>query len=251
MNAYTSFDRTVYHVTIPDTGAKIATEVLCDIMQHATLPEDELAGELDVIRREMEMGNDDPSRRSGRRLFETAYTKSPYRHTVIGYRDIFDKLTRADLLDYYRDRYAPNNCFFVVVGAIDPDEIVDGISSAYSDQPTRPLPPVPLAAEPRQVAARETIDEGPFEHAHFHFAWHVPDVRHDDIPALDLLSTLLGGGRSSRLYREVRDAKALVHSTDAWTYTGEETGLFGMSAVADADKLGPVSYTHLTLPTKA
>jgi len=238
MNAYTSFDRTVYHVTIPDTGTKIATEVLCDIMQHATLPEDELAGELDVIRREMEMGNDDPSRRSGRRLFETAYTKSPYRHTVIGYRDIFDKLTRGDLLAYYRDRYAPNNCFFVVVGAIDPDEIVDWISSAYSDQPARPLPPVPLTAEPRQVAARETIDEGPFEHAHFHFAWHVPDVRHDDIPALDVLSTLLGGGRSSRLYREVRDAKALVHSTDAWAYTGEEIGLFGMSAVADADKLG-------------
>ena len=53
MNAYTSFDRTVYHVTIPDTGAKLATEVICDIMQNATLPEDELPGELDVIRREM------------------------------------------------------------------------------------------------------------------------------------------------------------------------------------------------------
>ena len=115
MNAYTSFDRTVYHVTIPDTGAKLATEILCDIMQNATLPEDELPGELDVIRREMEMGNDDPSRRAGRRLFETAYTKSPYRHTVIGYRDIFDKLTRDDLLNYYRERYAPNNCFIVVV----------------------------------------------------------------------------------------------------------------------------------------
>ena len=124
MNAYTSFDRTVYHVTIPDTGARLATEVLCDIMQNATLPGDELTGELDVIRREMDMGNDDPSRRSGRRLFETAYTKSPYRHTVIGYRDIFDCLTRDDLFGYYRERYAPNNCFFVVAGAIDPDKVL-------------------------------------------------------------------------------------------------------------------------------
>ena len=237
MNAYTSFDRTVYHVTIPDTGAKLATEVLCDIMQNATLPEDELPGELDVIRREMEMGNDDPSRRSGRRLFEAAYTKSPYRHTVIGYRDIFDKLTRNDLLDYYRERYTPNNCFFVVAGAINPDEVLGWINDGYAGQPARPLSPVMLTDEPRQVAAREVIDEGPFEHAHFHFAWHVPDVRHDDIPALEILSTLLGGGRSSRLYREVRDTQALVHSVDAWTYTGEQTGLFGMSAVADADKL--------------
>ena len=245
MNAYTSFDRTVYHVTIPDTGAKLATEVLCDIMQNATLPEDDLPGELDVIRREMEMGNDDPSRRAGRRLFETAYTKSPYRHTVIGYRDIFDKLTRDDLLDYYRERYAPNNCFLVVAGAIDPDEVLGWVNDCYADQPARALSPVHLAKEPRQVALREVIDEGPFEHAHFHFAWHVPDVRHDDIPALDVLSTLLGGGRSSRLYREVRDAKALVHSVDAWTYTGEQTGLFGMSAVADANKLGQAQEAML------
>ena len=236
MNAYTSFDRTVYHVTIPNTGARLAAEVLCDIMQNATLPEEELTSELDVIRREMDMGNDDPSRRSGRRLFETAYTRSPYRHTVIGYRDIFDRLSRADLLDYYRERYAPNNCFFVVAGAIDPDEVVQRISDGHANQPARPLPPVHLIREPRQVAAREVIDEGPFEHAHFHFAWHIPDVRHEDIPALEVLSTLLGGGRSSRLYREVRDKSALVHSVDAWTYAGEQTGLFGMSAIADADK---------------
>ena len=245
MNAYTSFDRTVYHVTIPDTGAKLATEVLCDIMQNATLPEDELPGELNVIRREMEMGNDDPSRRAGRRLFEAAYTKSPYRHTVIGYRDIFDKLTRDDLIDYYQERYAPNNCFLVVAGAINPDEVLGWINDCYTAQPARPLSPVLLTSEPRQVATRKVFDEGPFEHAHFHYAWHVPDVRHDDIPALDVLSTLLGGGRSSRLYREIRDTKALVHSVDAWTYTGEQTGLFGMSAVADADKLGQAQEAML------
>ncbi|MDP7586147.1 MAG: insulinase family protein, partial [Verrucomicrobiota bacterium] len=60
-----------------------------------------------------------------------------------------------------------------------------------------------------------------------------------------MLSTLLGGGRSSRLYRQVRDAKTLVHSVDAWTYTGEQTGLFGMSAVADADKLGQAQAAML------
>ena len=245
INAYTACDRTVYHVTIPDTGAKLATEVLCDIMQNASLPEDELAGELDVIRREMDMGNDDPSRRAGRRLFETAYTKSPYRHTVIGYRDIFDKLTRDDLLDYYRERYAPNNCFLVMAGAIEPDEVLEWINDSYADQSARPLSPVLLTDEPRQVAAREVIDEGPFEHAHFHFAWHIPNVRHDDIPALEVLSTLLGGGRSSRLYREVRDTQALVHSVDAWTYTGEQVGLFGMSAVADSDKLAQAKEAML------
>ena len=72
MNAYTSFDRTVYHINVPNTGAKVAIDILCDIMQHATLPADELAKELDVIRREMDMNQDDPGRRAGRRLFECA-----------------------------------------------------------------------------------------------------------------------------------------------------------------------------------
>ena len=113
-NAYTSFDRTVYHVTLPSEGTDIAIDVLSDIGLNATLPDDELKTELDVIRREMEMGNDDPSRRSSRRLFETAYIKSPYKHTVIGYRDIFDQLDRNSINEYYQNRYAPNNCFFAV-----------------------------------------------------------------------------------------------------------------------------------------
>ena len=102
MNAYTSFDRTVYHIDVPNTGAHTAIDILCDIMRHATLPPDELAKEMDVIRREMDMGQDDPGLRSSRRLFETAYTRSPYRFTVIGYPDIFNELKPEDVRSYYR-----------------------------------------------------------------------------------------------------------------------------------------------------
>src|ERR1017187_8737093 len=103
MNAYTSFDRTVYHINVPNTGAKVAIDVLCDIMQNASLPPDELAKEMQVILREMDMNVDDPGRRASRRLFETAYTRSPYRLTVIGYPDIFNELKPEDILDYYRE----------------------------------------------------------------------------------------------------------------------------------------------------
>src|SRR5437763_11627683 len=107
MNAYTSFDRTVYHIDVPNTGAKVAIDILCDIMQHATLPADEMAKEKQVILREMDMNVDDPGRRASRRLFETAYTKSPYRFTVIGYPDIFNELKQEDVLAYYQEKYAP------------------------------------------------------------------------------------------------------------------------------------------------
>jgi zinc protease len=236
MNAYTSFDRTVYHIDVPATGARTAIDVLCDIMQHATLPDDELARELDVIRREMDMGQDDPSRRASRRLFETAYTRSPYRFNVIGYPDIFDELKPDDIRGYYAEKYAPNNVFYVVAGDVKNDEVVAQIRTAYEKTKARALPSVVLPEEPKQTAAREIVEEAPIELGHFHFAWHIPEVRHPDMPVLDVLAVLLGCGRSSRLYQQVREKKGVVHHVDAWTYSPGNPGLFGMSAIVDADK---------------
>jgi zinc protease len=236
MNAYTSFDRTVYHIDVPNTGATIAIDILCDIMQHATLPPDELAKELDVIRREMDMGQDDPGRRSGRRLFETAYTRSPYRYTVIGYLDIFNELKPENIREYYTEKYAPNNVFYVVAGDVKADEVIAQIKTAYAQSKARALPPSYLTPEPKQTAPREIIEEAAIELGHLHFAWHIPELRHADVPVLDVLSVLLGSGRSSRLYQQVRERQGVVHHADAWTYNPGSTGLFGMSAMVDADK---------------
>src|ERR1700723_301381 len=236
MNAYTSFDRTVYHIDVPNTGAVTAIDILCDIMQHATLPPDELAKELDVIRREMDMGQDDPGRRSGRRLFETAYTRSPYRFTIIGYPDIFNELKPENIRDYYTEKYAPNNVFYVVAGDVKNDEVIAQIKTAYEKTKARAIPPIVLPGEPKQTAPREIIEEAPMELGYFHFAWHIPELRHPDVPVLDVLAVLLGGGRSSRLYQQVRERQGVVHHVDAWTYNPGSTGLLGMSAVVDADK---------------
>ncbi len=236
MNAYTSFDRTVYHIDVPNTGATTAIDILCDIMQHASLPPDDLAKELDVIRREMDMGQDDPGRRSGRRLFETAYTHSPYRFTIIGYLDIFNELKPDDIRAYYHEKYAPNNIFYVVAGDVKRDEAVAQIKTAYAQTKSRAIPPGVLPSEPKQTAPREIIEEAPIELGHLHFAWHIPELRHPDVPVLAVLAVLLGNGRSSRLYQQVRERQGVVHHVDAWTYNPGNPGLFGMSAMVDADK---------------
>src|ERR1044071_7539605 len=124
-------------------------------MQNATLPGEELEKELDVIRREMDMGQDDPGRRSGRRLFETAYTRSPYRFTVIGYPDIYNELQTPDILAYYHESYAPNNVFFVVAGDVKNAEVLAQIKEAYAKNKAKPIPPVVLPEEPKQTASRE------------------------------------------------------------------------------------------------
>ncbi len=241
MNAYTSFDRTVYWINVPNTGATVAVDILCDIMQHASLPEAELAKEMDVIRREMDMCHDDPGRHSSRRLFETAYTVSPYRYTIIGYPDIFNQLRREDIVGYYREHYAPNNVFFVIAGDVQTDAVIEQIQKAFADSPARPLPPTVLPREPRQVALREISEEAPIELGHVHWSWHIPDVRHPDVPVLDVLAVLLGSGRSSRLYQQVRERKGLVASVEAWTYNPGGEGLAGVSAVLEPDKFADAS----------
>ncbi|MBI3192616.1 MAG: insulinase family protein, partial [Pedosphaera parvula] len=236
MNAYTSFDRTVYWINVPNTGATVAIDILCDIMQHATLPPDEMAKEKQVILREMDMNQDDPDRRSSRRLFETAYTQSPYRFTVIGYPDIYNELQREDVFAYYREKYVPNNVFFVVVGDVKTEDVVAQIKTAYAKTKAKALPPLVLPEEPKQIAPRELIEEAPIQLGHFHIGWHIPDIRHPDVPLLDVLATLLGSGRSSRLYQEVREKQGLVVSADAWTYSPGNPGVFGVSAMVNADK---------------
>ncbi len=236
MNAYTSFDRTVYHIDVPNTGAVKAIDILCDIMQHASLPPEELAKELDVIRREMDMCQDDPGRRASRRLFEVAYTKSPYRFTIIGYLDIFNEIKPDDIRAYYTEKYAPNNVFYVVAGDVKNDEVVAQIKAAYAQSKSRAMPPMVLPEEPRQTAPREIIEEAAVELGHSHFAWHIPEVRHADVPVLDVLAVLLGSGRSSRLHQQVREKLGVVHHVDAWTYSPGLPGLFGISAVVDGEE---------------
>ena len=126
-----------------------------------------------------------------------------------------------------------------MVGDVKADEAVAQIRAAYAKTKSRPLPPLVLPQEPRQTSPREVIEEAPIELGHAHLAWHIPDLRHPDLPILEVLATLLGAGRSSRLYQEVREKKGLVNTVDAWTYNPGDTGLFGMSAVLDADKFGP------------
>ena len=237
INAYTSFEQTVYWVDIPAQNAAVAVELLADAVLNSTLPEAEFAKEQEVIRREFAMGNDDPDTIAGKQLFATAFAEHPFRHPVIGHRDLFDRLTRDDLHAYYRTRYAPNNVFFVIVGDVKADAIREQLGALFAPHARRPLPDVLIPREPVQMGRREQHTEFDTQLARLGLAWHAPEITHADIPALDLLAGVLGTGRSARFYRRLREGLALVHGVDAWCYTSSTAGLFGVDAVLDADKL--------------
>jgi zinc protease len=236
VNAYTTFDRTVYYIDIPAEHAAVAVDVLADATLHSTLPAEEVAKEKDVILREIDMCLDDPDQRLGQALFETAYRAHPYRQPIIGHRDVFAATTREDLLAYYRERYAPNNLVVVVVGDFDPAALRAAVTEHFGSAPRRRLAPVLVPDEPPQLAPRERHLFEDVNVARAGLGWRIPSLSHPDMPALDLAAMVLGHGDSSVLWQAVREKARLVHTIDAMTWSPGTSGLFYVSYLAEADK---------------
>jgi zinc protease len=236
INAYTSFDRTVFWIDVPKDGVPVALEVLSDAMMNSTLPVEEYAKEQEVIRREFAMGMDDPDRMAGQLLFATAYQHHPYRLPVIGQLDVYNQLTRDHVVQYYRARYVPNNLTFIVVGDVDSDAVYRQLGDFFKDHPAKSLQPVFIPSEPPQLGRRESRQEFVTELTRLSLAWHIPEITHPDVPALDLLSTILGDGRSSRLYRQIREEKGLAYGVSAFSYTPGDPGLLGIDATVEPEK---------------
>src|SRR5213075_2912372 len=236
INAYTSFDRTVFWIDVPKDGVATALDVLADAMMNSTLPPEEYQKEQEVIRREFAMGMDDPDRVATLLLFSTAYQRHPYRFPVIGELEIYNQLSQEQVMEYYKTRYVPNNLTFLVVGNVDAQKIRQQLTELFKPYPEKSLQPVFVPAEPPQLGRREVHQEFATELTHLSLAWHIPEVTNPDVPALDLLSTILGDGRSSRLYRRVREEAGLAFRIAAFSYTPGDPGLFGIDATLDPKK---------------
>jgi len=247
INAYTSFDRTVFYIDTPADGVQEAVDILCDATMNASLPPDEYAKEQNVIRREFAMGFDDPDRMSSRLMFETVFSQSPFRHPVIGYLDIYNRLTREDVLEYYKRRYVPNNIFFVIVGDVDGAKLKERISSYFANYPRKALEPVYVAREPEQAGRRDVHEEFPTELTRLSMAWPIPPATDADMPAIDVLGTVLGGGASSPLNQEIREKKQLAFSIDAGSYALEDGGIFAIQAICTPENREAVEKESLAL----
>lgn len=235
INAYTTFDHTVYWIDVPSEGWETCLDVLADIVFHATIPEEEYAREQEVIRREFAMGFDDPVRMTSQLVFETAYGMAPCRHPIIGHLEVFDQLTRQDVLEYYRKHYIPNNVFFVAAGDIEAEEVRACLEERTRSIPRRALRPVYISREPEALGRRDAHIEFATNLTRSRLVWPIPEATHPDVAALIVLGSILGGGRSSRLYRRLREELSWVHSIGASTYTQSREGFFCVYGIMDPE----------------
>lgn len=233
LNAYTSFDRTVYHLEGPVGGLPRYVELLSELVFRPRLEDAAVAEEQSVILREIDMDQDDPDSRLTHGFLRTAFRRHPFRHPVIGHRDLFAALTADDLRRYFRGRYGPGNVVLVIAGQFDSAKVREELPGWVGEVAGRPVPEPFLASEPPQLAAREETLVGDYQLARMQVGFRVPSFTDPDGPALDLLGLMLGSGRASFLWQTLREEEQLVFEVDASTWNPGETGLLWIGMVAD------------------
>ncbi len=237
INAWTSYDQTVYHVVIAKDAFDTGLDVLADAIQHSAFDKDELGRELEVILEEIKRSEDSPGSRVSKALFSEAFNDHPYRRPVIGYRDIVAGFTRDDVTKFFNAHYKPDRLTVVVVGDIDKGLAADKVEAAFreSKRGARVLPARKQEQTQKGLRARGLTDD--VEESHLAIAFRGPSLLDTITPALDVLGVVLGTGESSRLSRAIKREKQLANEVYAYAYTPKDPGLFVVGGTLNHEKL--------------
>jgi zinc protease len=229
LNASTTYDHTTYFTVLPASNLASAIDIQSDALRNAVLDGEELARELQVIIQEAKRKLDTPAAVAYETLHEVMFDRHRIRRWRIGHEDQLARLTRDDLLAYYRSRYVPERTVVSIVGAVDPDAALALARAAYGDWPAAPgaVDRSPEEPERREVRARTL--RGDVTQAELVLGWRAVPPLHPDATALDLGAAVLGSGRGSWLYRALREP-GIVTWVAAHNYAPTELGVFSVSA---------------------
>lgn len=232
INAYTTFERTVYYMNLISKHVELGVELLADAVFHSTFDADELDREKQVILEEIKRGLDDPGSKLGRRLFEACYEGSEAARPIIGFEPEVAEFTRDQVKAFHTKWYQPNNMTFVVVGDFQSDEILKRLKEILSPMPSANIPVIPF---PKHVFANqikaELIKE-PYKVARIEIALPGPELEHFDTALIDLAAFALGQGDMARLNLKIRDHAGLCSAIGVSGFTPQFDGIFTISALA-------------------
>jgi zinc protease len=232
LNASTIYDHTSYYTVVPASSFHEGLDLQSDALIHSHIDEAELAKELEVIIQEAKRKLDNPAAVAREAVYELLFDQHRMRRWRIGTEAGLRTLTQQDVLDFFHGWYRGSSIVLVVVGAVETEAAFRAITERYrglrAGAVTRDRGP----AEPERAEFRYREMSGDVAQTRIEIGWRTQPTVHADTPALDLLATVLGQGRASRLYRDVRET-GLVSGVSAHNYTPTELGVFGVSAEAE------------------
>ena len=240
VNAWTNYDETVYHVTLSSRFWETGFDVLSDAVLHSFFDPTELEREKEVVLEEFRRSKDSPDHEIAERLFDLTFTTHPYRRPIIGFEETVRPIQRDDMLRVFNTWYVPNNMIFVAVGDFDSDTMLRTVEDRFGDVPATALPVRPRAGEPAQAQPRVLAFPFRAELARVEIALPSVEATDPQVPALDLLSDLLGSGYNSTLYTALKRRRQLAHDVYAYNYTPCDRGVFLLGATCMTDDVADV-----------
>lgn len=225
-NATTWLDRTNYYQTLPVEYLEETVGYEADRMRNAILKKEDLDTEMVVVRNEYERGENDPYQALDKELWATAYQAHPYHHSTIGWLSDIENTTVERLREFYDIFYWPNNATVTVIGDFKTAEALSMIRRYFEKVPRSPIPiPPMLMTEPKQEGPRRFAVRRPGETNIVGIAHKIPPALSSDTFAIQVLGSILGSGKSSRLYRRLMDS-GLASNFEVWSSPFHDNGLF-------------------------
>ncbi|VXD25007.1 Processing protease [Planktothrix serta PCC 8927] len=242
-NAATSHDYAHFYITTAVHYLEETLHALGDLLLHATIPDGEFNRERDVVLEEIRQATDDPDWLSFQALMETVYARHPYSRSVLGTEAKIRSHSPQEMRRFHQSRYQPENMVVVIVGGVEEQQALDLINQAFS----RFLPPTTYThlyqvVQPQIHGIHRRELHLPYlEEARLTLAWTGPGVEQlRQAYGLDLLSSVIASGRTSRLVQKLREKLQLVHDICSDFSLQQESSLFTISALLEYKDLEKV-----------
>jgi predicted Zn-dependent peptidase len=229
-NAFTTRDMTAYYEDIAAERADVLFRLDSDRMASLSLLPDQLKSEMGVVQEERRLRTDNSiPGMLDEAMYATAFVASPYHWPVVGWMGDLQRIDRDDCVEYFRTHYAPNNCILVLTGDFVSKTALAQIEQAFGSIPSQTPPGEPVDSEPPQKGERRVEVHYPAESVSFQMGYKAPNVKNDDIYALDVISSILSEGESSRLHRSLVYEKQIALDVGTYFSYRLDPGLFEFS----------------------
>jgi zinc protease len=246
-NAATSQDYTHYYITTAPKDFAELVPLQLDVVLNPSLENEAFEREKLVVLEEIRRAEDSPSRRTFYRSMETCFATLPYRRPVLGSASVIENLRSPQMRDFHSAWYQPNSMTAAVVGNLPVEELIKivscGFAQHYTSRPTSPknsTPSVTPEAPFTSIVRHEYTDES-LQQARLIMTWRVPGMENlDQTYALDIIAVILGQGKVSRLFRELREEKGLVNQISVSNMTQTHQGVFYISAALPTENIAAV-----------
>jgi zinc protease len=237
VNGSTGLDSAEYHITVPNEHFDEAMGLIVDLVMDPVFTEEEIETERQIILKEINLREDDPSSRQMRLLFEQAYRQHVYKYPIIGYKDLVSSLKKDDLMEYHSAVYTPDRIVLGISGGVPPGEAISLGREKLKGYTRGRIWQNNTHLEPRQVDSSIFSFQADTVVGYMAMGFHTTSLYSQDLYPVDVMSIILGTGNDSRMHNRLVKEKQLLYSVSSFNLTPRYPGLFVITGIGEPEKL--------------